>query len=168
VCDDEVTEGAKPRPTFRFEGTPAQTFQQLVDQCHDNKIHSLRRLAIRVEGMGKDPARDARSLGLAIPQIGKVTINLDQKMVLEFGGGEKFAIEFAGSWDRYKRIKALTDALSQEAAQASVDLLVRAEFDGGLDIKGDQFQTIRDVLVNLNIGRVTVEAEAMEASSSDG
>ena len=163
VCDEEETGGKKPRPKFRFEGTPAQTFQQLADQCHDHKVRSLRRLAIRVEGMGKDPARDARSLGLAIPQIGKVTINLDQKMVLEFGDGEKFSIEFAGSWDRYKRIKALTDALSQEASKASVGLLVKADFEGGLDFAGDQFHTIRDVLANLNIGRITVEGEAMEA-----
>jgi hypothetical protein len=162
VCDDEEIEGGKPRPTFRFEGTPAQTFQQLADQCHDHKIRSLRRLAIRVEGMGKDPARDARSLGVAIPQFGKVAINVDQKMVLEFDGGEKFAVEFAGSWERYKRIKALTDALSQEASKASVGLLVKADFEDGLDIASDQFHTIRDVLASLDVGRVTVEGEAME------
>ncbi|GIW55576.1 MAG: hypothetical protein KatS3mg082_1980 [Nitrospiraceae bacterium] len=164
VCDEEEAEGGeRPRPTFRSEGTPGQAFQQLADQCHDHNIRLLRRLSIRVEGMGKDPARDARSLGLAIPQMGKVTINLDQKMVLEFGNGEKFAIEFAGSWDRYRRIKSLTDTLSQEALNASVWLLVKADFESGLDIASEQFHTIRDVLQSLNIGRVTVEGEAMEA-----
>jgi hypothetical protein len=162
VCDQETGASGKRQPNFCFEGTPVQTFQQLADQCHDSQIRRLRRLTIRVQGTGKDPARDARSLGLAIPQFGKVTVTLDHRMVLEFGNEEKFVLEFAGSWERYKRIKVLTDNLSQEASQASINLLVRADFEDGLDIGGDQFHTIRDVLHNLNIGRITVEGKALE------
>ena len=102
------------------EGTPAQAFQSIADQCHDHGIKTLSRLFIRVEGMGKDAAKDVRSLGLAIPQMGKAQFLLEQRLVLEFGGDEKFAVEFKGSWDRYKRIKQVTDTLSQEASNASV------------------------------------------------
>ena len=141
------------------EGTPAQAFQAIVDQCHDGGVKSLNRLFIRVEGMGKDAAKDVRSLGLAIPQIGKVQVQVDQRLVLEFGGEEKFTVEFKGSWDRYKRIKQVTDALSQEASNASVRMGVRADFDGGLAPEGDQFQTIRDVLVSLGMGKVFVDGQ---------
>jgi len=126
-------------------------------------------MAVRVEGLGKDVARDARSLGLAIPQIGKATVSLEQKMVLEFGNGEKFSIDFAGSWERYKRIKTLTDALSQEASNASVKLVLRAEFDGaGIDVAGEQFQTMRDVFNSLGIGRIAVEGEPVAEGGSHG
>jgi hypothetical protein len=164
VCDEEDDQKVVKKPARVYaEGTPAQSFQAVADQCHDQKVKSLRRLAVRVEGLGKDAAKDARSLGLAIPQIGKATLSLEQKMVLEFGDSEKFAIDFTGSWDRYKRIKTLTDALSQEATNASVKLLLRAEFEGpGLDVTGEQFQTMRDVFNSLGMGRIVLEGDPTE------
>lgn len=111
--------------------------------------------------MGKDAVRDVRSLGLAIPQFGKATITLDLTMVLEFGPSEKLAVDFSGSWDRYKRIKSVTDALGQEASTASVRMVLRADFEDGLDASGDQYHTIRDVLAQLDMGRITVESEPM-------
>jgi hypothetical protein len=141
------------------EGTPAQAFQAIADQCHDGGVKSLSRLFIRIEGMGKDAAKDVRSLGLAVPQIGKVQLQVDQRMVLEFGGEEKFTVEFRGSWDRYKLVKQVTDTLSQQASNASVRMGVRADFEGGLAPDGDQFQTIRDVLVSLGVGKVFVDGQ---------
>lgn len=160
VCDEEETsddDGKLVRVSS--EGTPAQAFQTIADQCHDQGLKALARLFIRVEGMGKDAARDVRSLGLAVPQMGKAQYQVDQRLVLEFDGGEKFEVKFAGSWDRYKRIKSVTDALSQEASNASVQMAVRAEFEGGLSIEGDQFQTIRDVLDSLGLGKILVDGQ---------
>jgi len=162
MCDQEGEEEEEGKGKIRRvsgEGTPAQAFQAIADQCHDNGVKSLNRLFIRIEGMGKDAAKDVRSLGLAIPQIGKVQLQVDQRLVLEFGGEEKFSVEFKGSWDRYKRIKQVTDALSQEASNASVRMGVRADFEGGLAPESDQFQTIRDVLVNLGMGKVFVDGQ---------
>ncbi len=160
VCDDETDPEIKPPVRVQAEGPPAQSFQSVADQCHDHKVKSLRRVAVRVEGLGKDAARDARSLGLAIPQIGKAVIALEQKIVLEFGSGEKLSLDFSGSWERYKRIKTLTDALSQEASNASVKLVLRAEFEGtGLEVAGEQFQTMRDVFSNLGMGRIALEGD---------
>jgi hypothetical protein len=123
-------------------------------------VNRLRQVSVRVEGLGKDAAKDVRSLGLAIPQIGKATVFLEQRMVLEFPGNEKFEVNFTGSWDRYKRVQSLTDALSQEVSNARVRLVLRAEFKGpGLAVAGEQFQTMRDVLNSLGIGRIAVEGE---------
>jgi hypothetical protein len=161
ACDDgEDNPEVKKPARVHAEGPPAQTFQAISDQCHDQKVKALRRVAVRVEGLGKDVAKDARSLGLAIPQIGKAALFLEQKLVLEFGETEKFELNFSGSWDRYKRVKTLTDALSQEASNASVRLVLRAEFEGpGLAVAEEQFQTMRDVFTNLGIGRIAVEGE---------
>jgi hypothetical protein len=161
TCDEEIDElDEKKRARISAEGPPGQSFQAVADQCHDQKVKALRRVFVRVEGLGKDAAKDARSLGLAIPQIGKATLFLEQRLVLEFGGGEKFEVNFTGSWDRYKRVKTLTDALSQEASNASVRLVLRADFEGpGLAVAGEQFQTMRDVFNSLGIGRVALDGE---------
>jgi len=151
-CEDKVRRVAG-------EGTPAQAFQAVADQCHDHKVKRLSRLSIRVEGMGRDAARDLRSLGLAIPQMGKAQFQVEQWLMLEFQAGEKFTVEFTGSWDRYKRIKSVTDALSQEASNAGVRVTLRADFEGGLPLDGDQFQTIRDVLDNLGMGKLFVDGQ---------
>jgi len=79
--------------------------------------------------------------------------------VLEFSAGEKFSVEFAGTWDRYKRLKTVTDAFSQEATNASVRVALHADFETPLEVAGDQFGTIRDVLNNLGMGRIIVDAE---------
>ena len=172
VCDEEddgEEEGKEKPRRISGEGTPGQAFQAIADKCHDHGIKVLSRLFIRIEGMGKDAAKDVRSLGLAIPQMGKTQLQVDQRLVLEFGAGEKFELTFAGSWDRYKRIKQVTDALSQEASNASVRMGVRADFDGGLAPDSDQFQTIRDVLVNLGIGKILVDGQpgATEGGASE-
>lgn len=160
TCGEDDDDDGKTKPTrFTAEGGPAQVLQSIADQCHDNHVKTLKRLFVRIDGMGKDAARDVRSMGLAVPQMGKATFSLEQKMVLEFGGGEKLAVDFAGSWDRYKRLKAVTDPLSQEATNASVKFLMRADFDGGLEPGGEQFQTIRDVLTNLGVGKIRVDAD---------
>jgi hypothetical protein len=166
--DDDEDEDTKTVNKVHHEGTPAQAFQAIADQCHDHGIVALRRLFIRVSGMGTTSANAARSLGLAIPQMGKANLMLEQSMVLEFGGSESFKVNFSGTWDRYKRIKALTDALSQEASNASVSLVLRADFESGLDIGGDQFQTIRDVLESLGTGKISVEGVPAGKEVVDG
>ena len=110
VCDEEEDGGGEKRTPLKVEGTPAQAFQAIADQCHDKKITALKRLFIRVEGPGKSTPRSsiARS---GDPADGQSQPGLDQSMVLEFGGDESFKISFRGSWDRYKRIKSVTDVL---------------------------------------------------------
>jgi len=170
VCDTEVCPKCNQSPCIcgtgvtglTAEGPPAQAFQTIADACHDQGVQTLKSLTIRLKGTGKDGARDLRSLGLAIPQMGKAQFHIDQQLVLEFDAGESLQVKFSGSWDRYKRIKSLTDQLSQDAANASVRMTVRAEFDDGLSVDSDQFQTIRDVLHSLDMGKVHVEAQAAD------
>ena len=131
------------------EGTPSHAFRKVADACHDRKANALNHVTLRIEGLGKDAARDARSAGLAIPQMGKADFTVEQEMKAEFGGAERISLVFSGSWDRYKRVKTLTDALGQEASNVSVRMVVRAAFEETLRIDSEQFDTIRDVLENL-------------------
>ncbi|NLE59167.1 MAG: hypothetical protein GX616_12460, partial [Planctomycetes bacterium] len=157
--EEEEGGGEKPKAQrFTAAGAPAQAFQAIADQAHDNETANLRRMNLQIEGIGKEVAKDARSIGLAIPQMGKAEFLIEQAMKLEFGPGERFDLNFAGTWERYKRVKGLTDSLSQEAANASVRMAVRVEFPDGLAVGEEQFQTIRDVFDSLGIGRVSIEA----------
>lgn len=160
VCDEETEGPVEIR--IHAEGAPAQVFQSIADQCHDQGVEALKRLTIRTEGPGKEAATDARAMGLAIPQMGKGTYFVEQSMGAEFGAEETFEIKFSGYWDRYKRVKQLTDAFSQEASKVHIKTTLRADFPQGLPVGEDQFQTIRDVFTTLNLGKMFVNAEPIE------
>ncbi len=155
-----------PRSWFQAEGPPAQVFQHLSDQCADSKVGTLKKVRLLLEGSGKEGAKDIRNLGLAIPQLGKGSFSLKQSMTLEFGPQAHFKMEFDGPWDRYKRLKQITDAFAQEADKLIVRTEILAEFPEGLRLDGDQFQTMRDVFTAMGFGKLVVKAE--KADSEDG
>lgn len=64
-----------------------------------------------------------------------------------------------GAWNRYKRVKTLTDAFGQEATKISVKMTLRADFPDGLEVDNGDYQTIRDIFTTLGMGKLTVDAE---------
>jgi len=161
ICGEEIT-GVTPPIRLHAEGAPAQAFQSLLDQCADQGVSNLRRLFVHIEGQGKEGATEARALGLAIPQLGKGQYHVEQTFNAEFGEDESLSLTFAGGWDRYKRMKQVTDAFGQEASKLLVRTTLRADFPEGLAIGSDQFQTIHEVFTTLGFGRMVLDAEPAE------
>lgn len=169
ICGEDVEGGGGgggQAIKLHAEGTPAQAFQTILDQCQDQQVAAIGRLFISIEGTGKAGATDARALGLAVPQLGKGQYHVEQTMGAEFGE-EQFSLRFSGSWDRYKRVKTLTDQLGQEATKLTVKTSLRADFADGLPVDSDQFQTIRDVFDALSMGKVTVDAQPVKQEGTE-
>ncbi len=149
------------KPTLlQAEGAVGQAFQNIVDQCDEHGISRLSRLSISIDGGTKQTASDIRSLGLALPQFGKAQFRIQQDLVLSFGtgGADSFTLGFRGGWDRYKRIKQLTDALCQEADELHATLRVNIAMEGGLEVKGQDLLSMREILETLGIGKTRIEA----------
>ena len=89
---------------------------------------------------------------------------LEQSFNAEFGEGESMSLTFTGGWDRYKRLKQVTDPFGQEAGKLAVRTTLRADFSEGLDVASDQFQTIHEVFTTLGFGRMVIDAEPIEGS----
>lgn len=152
------------RLRFKVEGPPAKAFQEIADRFHDAKVSRIGWLSVRAEGNGADAAKDARGMGLAIPQLGRGTYQVDQNMTAEFGAGtdaEKFNLSFSGAWSRYKRVKQLTDAFGQEATKVKCATVLLATYEDGLEVDGDQFQQMRDIFTSLELGKLIVEVEEL-------
>jgi len=161
ICGHEIGVVA-PAVRLHAEGAPGQVFQRLLDQCGDQDVSALRRLFIHIDGQGADGATEARTLGLAIPQLGKGDYHVEQSFNAEFGQGESLSLTFTGGWDRYKRLKQVTDAFGQEAGKLAVRTTLRADFADGLDVTSDQFQTIHEVFTTLGFGRMVIDAEPLK------
>ncbi|HKZ82401.1 MAG TPA: DUF499 domain-containing protein [Anaerolineae bacterium] len=161
ICGVEVP-GRRTIPAkLQGQGAVAQAFQKIVDECQEYGIARLRQVFIRIEGAGKQAAGELRAIGLAVPQFGKGRYGVELEVIAAFGSGanaESFRQEFKGGWDRYKRLKSVAESFGQEADELRVTMRVGAEFEDGLEVDGQQFQTIRDVLVTLGVGKVVIEA----------
>lgn len=151
----------KKTPELKAEGAPAQVFQAVLDKAHDRKVKRIKALTVKVGGAGKEAANDARLLGLAIPQLGKASVQVKQSMKCEFGE-DSFEMSFTGSWDRYKPVKALTDAFGKQAEKVQVSATLNASFEPALEQGSDQFQAIRDVFNSLGFGKLSLEAESAQ------
>ena len=154
------------RIRLHAEGAPAQAFQSILDQCYDQGVTGLSRLFVRIEGTGKEGATEARAMGLAIPQLGKGQFRVEQSFNAEFGRAESLSLTFNGAWDRYKRVKQLTDAFGQEASKLLAKTTLRADFPDGLAVDSDQFQTIHEVFTTLGFGHMVLDASPYEQQGS--
>ena len=151
--------GVDPLPPLKAEGAPGQVFQAIADLCHDRGVKVLKSLTINVEGVNRETVNDVRSLGLAVPQMGKGIYHIQQDIVAEFSDKGSYNLKFSGGWERYKRLKQVVDAFNQEAEKIAVRMKLRADFSDGLAVPGQQYDSIRDVFTSLGLGKMVLSAE---------
>jgi hypothetical protein len=152
--------GNEQKPTrLTGQGVVSQAFQQILDKCQEYEFTHLNRMILTITAMGKQAAADLRAVGLSIPQFGKGTYTIDHDMTASYGSqSESFQLKFKGGWDRYKRYKSITDTFATEASELRLTLKVAVEYVDGLDISGQEFLTMRDVLSTLEVGIITLDA----------
>lgn len=150
------------------QGAVAQAFQQILDQCQEHEIDTLKNLVINIDGSGKQVANDIRALGLAIPQFGKGKFFIHQEMIISFSRGvETFQLNFKGGWERYKRFKSVTDAFAQEADEIKLNFYIKIDYETGIEVNGNDFLTMRDILVTLEVGRITLDGSPQYEVASE-
>ena len=155
--------GADPEPgpprllVVTESGAPGRVFQRIADSYHDAGRELIGKLVITCEGVP-----DMQSLGVAVPQFPKGDYRLAHEMAAEFGkaGAEaSFNVRFDGAWARYKRLRSALETQAREAAKANVRNVLTATYSDGLAPTSTGYQTLRDVLVQLEMGRIEVRAE---------
>lgn len=157
---DDFTGFGKPAQ-FTGYGVPSQAFQQVLDHCSDHEAAALSRLEISFDGMEHSRAADLKVIGLAIPQIGfSQELGIALRLIVEFDRdhSERFTLDYQGGWDRYKRLKQVTDGLTGEGSQISVNFRLILPFADPLPVDSAQLGQIRDVLQQMNMGTISLTA----------
>ena len=162
TCGEDVTLTPRPEP-LRAQGVPQQAFQHLLDLCQDQKVTRLSTLRVTLRGDGAAGARNLRMLGLAVPQLGKGGFQVELTYNAEFGERQYLSSRATLDWELYRRLKQVTDALAQEAAKFVTTIALVARFPDGLEVQGEQFRTIHEVMTTVGLDTVELEAEALEA-----
>ena len=171
LCGEVECRCAETRPpasTSRLSTThnaaPGRVFQRIKDEFHDAKRQFIGKLVITCEGLS-----DMRSLALAVPQLPKGEYEVMHAMTAEFGAkGEagSLQVDFNGDWARYKRLRSVLETQAEEAAKTKISIVLTATYADGLDTESVNYQTMRDVLVQLDLGRI--EVTATELRETDG
>ncbi len=158
ICSEEIVR-EQPHAPLRGEGVPQQAFQQLLDRCHDRQVTRLAALRVVVRGEGASGARSLRTLGLVIPQLGKGEFHIEQTYNAEYADGQYISSRATLGWELYRRLKQVTDALAQEAIKFVATTTLIARFPDGLEVQGDQFRTIHEVMTTVGLDTIELEAE---------
>jgi len=167
-CTCGTRPGTKKPNRVSGQGVVTQAFQQILDQCQEHGFTHLSRLVLTVTAIGKQAAADLRAIGLAIPQFGKGTYSLEHDMTATYNNqAETFQLKFKGGWDRYKRYKSITDTFAQEAGELKLTLRFAVDFTEGLEISSQDFLTMRDVLMTLDVGKISLDAVPVQDSTTD-
>ena len=90
-----------------------------------------------------------------------VPAHLHQVISAEFEGNDSFHLDFRGPWERYRVLEQGLESLLQAASSLHARTTVVFEFDRGLAVPSDEYDTIRTILSDLPIGRVRVTAEPL-------
>ena len=106
-------------------------------------------------------------MGLVIPQLGKAQVGIRLELKLEFNDGESAQIHFQGGWERYQRLKQVSDALARdkERRQIHVSFALTVDFAGGLPLGDGQLGHLRDTLDSMGVG--TLELTAQPATTGE-
>jgi len=142
-------------------GAVDQALQQVLDGMHDRRLTAVSRLRLSVQGSGEEGARELRSLGLAVPQLGQGAYHLELRAAAEFRGADRLVVDFRGPWERYRRLKDAVEGLLREASRIETRATLECRFgESGCDAA--RLGEVRDILRALDLGHVEVQAEPRE------
>ncbi|MDE0260532.1 MAG: DUF499 domain-containing protein, partial [Gammaproteobacteria bacterium] len=157
ICDSPAPELL----VVTVDAAPGRAFQRIADGFQDAKREFIDTLKITCEDLS-----DMRALGMAVPQFPKGEYRVDLQLVAEFGersADGSVEVRYRGIWDRYKRLRSTLEAQAGEATKADVKIVLTASYPEGLAPGSQAFQTLRDVMVQLDMGRIEVRAEERPA-----
>ncbi|MDE0357070.1 MAG: DUF499 domain-containing protein [Gammaproteobacteria bacterium] len=153
------------RLVVTVNAAPGRAFQRIADAFQDAKREFIGTLAITCEDLS-----DMRALGMAVPQFPKGEYRVDLQLVAEFGersADGEVKVRYRGLWDRYKRLRSTLEAQAGEATKAGVTIVLTAFYREGLAPGSRAFETLRDVMVQLDMGRIQIRAEERSASDPE-
>ena len=146
-------------------GAPGRVFQRVADGFRDAARDFISTLTITCEDLS-----DMRALGMAVPQFPKGEYRVALQLVAEFGersADGSLNVHYDGLWDRYKRLRSTLEAQAGEATKVDANIVLTASYPEGLAPGSGAFQTLRDVIVQLDMGRIEVRAEERPVSDPE-
>ena len=155
-CGEDLEPDTAKLLVVTENGAPGRVFQRIADRFHDAGRELVGELVITCEGLP-----DMQALGIAVPQFPKGEYRLRHDLTAEFddpAAGESLSVEFTGGWTRYKRLRSVLETQAREATKVAVTNVLTAIYPDGLSPASRGYQTLRDVLVQLDMGRIEVQA----------
>ena len=149
---------APPPGQLKGEGSPAQAFQRVADLAQDRKISNVATVEIRAAGVGRELSHDFQAMALAVPQLPKGDKHVAVRGTFDLPDGDRLALEFDGSWNRYRQISDTVQKAAKDAHSGAGHITLRITFPSPVEPAGSEIGSIRDTFARINPGHVEVVA----------
>ena len=143
---------------LRGEGSPAQAFQRVADLAQDRQISHVATVEIRAAGTGRELRHDLQAMALAVPQLPKGDKRLEVKGTFDLPGGDRLAIEFDGSWNRYRQLSDAVQKAAKDAQSGTGHITLRLTFPSPVEPAGSEIGNMCDTFARISPGHVEVVA----------
>ncbi|HBB35643.1 MAG TPA: AAA family ATPase [Cyanobacteria bacterium UBA8803] len=137
---------------FELNGTPNSVFTALSDRCSDYKVQGIQSLELSV-----DQVMDYRKLGTALPLLGRLPLQIDQRVMIQTGDFTR--LEYQGSVRGFQSFfSTINTLLNTPNVQADVNLKLTFEFDTAVTPGGSEINTIKQALFRNPVDRLYLSA----------
>lgn len=159
-CGTKTPGKGQEPSSYAESGSPSKALQAILDRISDDKVEQIKSISITMDDRTTKPVEDIKLLGIALPQLPQVgDYKISLRLRAHYANGDSFDVSFNGNWDRYRRVKTLSDSFASEAERISdTALTIKKSFAEGTNLNLE-LQSIREILTSLGIGRILVQVE---------
>ncbi len=149
----ELSDFAQLSPLIELDGSINTVFTEFSDICSDRQVKAIESLELSV-----DRILDYRKLGVTLPQLSKLPLQIDQTVAIQTG--EQFVkLEYQGNVRGFQSLfSTINNLLNTPDTQADVYLKVSLDISTEIEPQGVEMQAMKQALDRNQIERLRLKA----------
>jgi hypothetical protein len=151
--DDKQVKITQLSPLIELEGSINTVFNEFNDICSDRQVKGIESLELSV-----DRVLDYRKLGVTLPQLSKLSLQIDQTVLIRTG--EQFVkLEYQGKVRGFQSLfSTINNLLNAPDTEADVYLKVSLDISTEIEPQGVEIQAMKQSLDRNQIERLRFKA----------
>lgn len=128
-------------PLIELDGSIETIFNRFSDICSDRRVEGIEALELSF-----DQLMDYRKIGVTLPQLSKLPLQIDQSVAIQTG--EQFVkLEYQGSARGFQSLfSTIRNLLDAPGTQADLHLKISLDLPEGIEPKGAEMVAIEKAL----------------------
>jgi hypothetical protein len=155
-------EAAELPPLIELDGSIETIFNRFSDICSDRQVKGIESLELSF-----DRLMDYRKIGVTLPQLSKLPLQVDQSVAIQTG--DQFVkLEYQGSARGFQNLfSTIRNLLDAPGTQADLHLKISLDLPDGIEPKGAEMAAIEKALKGNQIEQLRFMCRIKEKTSKN-